>query len=71
MIITNSPSELPIEVLLSLLQPDCKVAGDVSTALMTAKCLRPELQVEAFTGDATSPEWQQLLAEIDIITHNI
>lgn len=55
------PSGIPMEVLLPLLQPTCRLAGDVSTALLTAKWLRPELDVTAFATANTSIQWLNLL----------
>jgi hypothetical protein len=55
------PSGIPMEVLLPLIQPTCELAGDVSTALLTAKWLRPELEVTAFATANTSIQWLELL----------
>jgi len=55
------PAGIPMEVLLPLIQPTCLLAGDVSTALLTAKWLRPELEVTAFATSNTSPQWLDLL----------
>jgi hypothetical protein len=55
------PAGIPMEVLLPLLQPSCQLAGDVSTALLTAKWLRPELEVTAFATANTSFQWLELL----------
>lgn len=55
------PAGIPMEVLLPLLQPTCQLAGDVSTALLTAKWLRPELEVTAFATANTSTHWLDLL----------
>ncbi len=45
------PASLPMEALLPGLSGSCRIYGDVSTALLTSKWLRPELQVIAFTKD--------------------
>lgn len=42
------PASLPMETLLPGINPDCQIFGDVSTALLTSKWLRPELAVTAF-----------------------
>lgn len=55
------PASVPMEILLPLLSQHCKIAGDVSTALLTAKWLRPELDVTALIGPDTSTEWKSLL----------
>lgn len=39
------PSAIPFEAMLPMLQPKATVIGDFSTALITAKLLRPDLQV--------------------------
>ena len=57
---------LPMEVLLPLLGSDCHIAGDVSTALLTTKWLRPELEVVAFANHTTPAPWLELLAKLDI-----
>ncbi|MCA6063125.1 hypothetical protein [Thalassolituus marinus] len=60
------PASTPMEILLPLLSPHCKIAGDVSTALLTAKWLRPELQVSALISPDTSAEWTSLLKQLGI-----
>ncbi len=60
------PAGIPMEVLLPLIQPSCLLAGDVSTALLTAKWLRPELNVTAFATTNTSPQWLDLLNLLNI-----
>jgi hypothetical protein len=60
------PAGIPMEVLLPLIQPTCLLAGDVSTALLTAKWLRPELDVTAFSTANTSSQWLDLLSLLDI-----
>ncbi|MEK9713534.1 MAG: hypothetical protein VW258_13305 [Thalassolituus sp.] len=57
---------IPMEILLPLLRPDCKIAGDASTALLTAKWLRPELDVSAFITADTSSDWTALLKRLNI-----
>lgn len=63
---TEVPAGIPIEVLLPLIQPTCQLAGDVSTALLTAKWLRPELEVTAFVTSETPTQWLELLELLDI-----
>ena len=41
------PSHWPMELLLPLLNEQCRVIGDISTALLTTKWLRPEISVSA------------------------
>ena len=60
------PAGIPMEVLLPLLSSQCHVAGDVSTALLTAKWLRPELEVTAFASADTDGLWLQLLQQLEI-----
>jgi hypothetical protein len=60
------PAGIPMEVLLPLLQVSCRLAGDVSTALLTAKWLRPELEVTAFAAANTSIHWLDLLKLLNI-----
>lgn len=60
------PAGIPMEVLLPLFQPNCQIAGDVSTALLTAKWLRPELEVSAFSTESTPTEWLDLLKLLQI-----
>lgn len=62
------PAGIPMEVLLPLLNSDCRLAGDVSTALLTAKWLRPELTVTAFCSDTTTSAWIDLLHRLGIQT---
>jgi len=57
---------IPMEILLPLLRPDCKIAGDASTALLTAKWLRPELDVTAFVTAGTSSDWTYLLKRLNV-----
>lgn len=60
------PSAIPMEMLLPLLPQHCKISGDVSTALLTAKWLRPELDVSAAVRADTDASWQQLLTTLGI-----
>lgn len=60
------PASVPMEILLPLLSQHCKIAGDVSTALLTAKWLRPELEVNALISQDTSVEWTSLLQQLGI-----
>ncbi|MCD8521829.1 MAG: hypothetical protein LRY66_18140 [Saccharospirillaceae bacterium] len=60
------PAAIPMEMLLPLLPQHCKISGDVSTALLTAKWLRPELDVSAAVNAGTDASWQQLLTTLGI-----
>ena len=60
------PAGIPMEVLLPLIKSNCQIAGDVSTALLTAKWLRPEITVTAFITDNTSVQWLNLLDLLNI-----
>lgn len=62
------PAGIPMEVLLPLVKKDCQLAGDVSTALLTAKWLRPELDVTAYCADDTARAWIDLLHRLEIQT---
>lgn len=66
------PGDIPMEVILPLLNRHCQIIGDVSTALLTAKWLRPEMDVTAISGSQISPRWSQLLCTlgINIIGHD-
>ncbi|WP_430460504.1 hypothetical protein ACQUQU_14970 [Thalassolituus sp. LLYu03] len=64
------PSSAPMEILLPLLSQDCKIAGDVSTALLTAKWLRPELSVTALVSDTTDASWRHLLSLTGVALNN-
>ncbi|MBQ0785621.1 MAG: hypothetical protein KBT66_15440 [Amphritea sp.] len=69
---TELPDNIPMEVILPLLNQDCRIIGDVSTALLTTKWLRPEMDVTAISGNQISKQWHQLLSTlgINIIGHN-
>lgn len=60
------PAAIPMEMLLPLLPQLCKISGDVSTALLTAKWLRPELDVSVALRADTDASWQQLLHTLGI-----
>ena len=60
------PAAIPMEMLLPLLPQHCKISGDVSTALLTAKWLRPELDVSAAVRADTDASWRQLLTTLGI-----
>lgn len=60
------PARIPMEVMLPMLQADCAIIGDCSTALLTAKWLRPSLQVVVPDSDNLSPAWRALLQQLDI-----
>lgn len=56
----------PMEILLPLLSSQCVVIGSSSTALLTAKWLRPELRVISTTVDNTDYIWVNLLTTLSI-----
>ncbi len=66
------PATVPIEVILPLIKDECQIFGDISTALLTAKWLRPELEVTALSSGPVSDGWNKLLSTIGIhvIGHN-
>ncbi|MFC3680606.1 hypothetical protein [Bacterioplanoides pacificum] len=57
-------ADLPMEIILPILHPQCRIIGDVSTALLTAKWLRPELNVVAYAD--TSTPLSQLMNNLGI-----
>jgi len=57
-------ADLPMEIILPILHPQCRIIGDVSTALLTAKWLRPELNVVAYAD--TSTPLSQLMSNLGI-----
>lgn len=65
--VTEIPASIPMEILLPLLPSGCLVAGTLSTALLTAKWLRPDLTVYAHLQDTVSTDWQRLLRKIGVI----
>ncbi len=60
------PARIPMEVMLPMLRPDCSIIGDCSTALLTAKWLRPSLDVVVPDSGGLTPEWLALLRQLDI-----
>jgi hypothetical protein len=50
--VTVIPAEAPFEILLPLLAPGTALVGNVSTALLTAKLIRPDITVTALLSDA-------------------
>lgn len=60
------PTQIPMEVMLPLLPTSCTIAGDISTALLTSKWLRPELKVCAIGKMPPDPKWHNLLKALDI-----
>ncbi|WP_300426117.1 hypothetical protein [uncultured Thalassolituus sp.] len=52
--ITEISARVPFELLLSGLKPECCVIGDVSSALLTARWLRPRLQVICLAEQSNS-----------------
>ena len=63
---TELPENIPMEVILPLLNQECRIIGDVSTALLTTKWLRPEMDVTAISGKQISKQWHQLLSTLEI-----
>jgi hypothetical protein len=68
-ITTTLEASIPMEIYLPLLPDKCKIFGDVSTALLTAKWLRPELSVTAYYIEET--EILALMRSIGITTLHI
>lgn len=64
---TEIPASLPMEILLPLLRSGCLVTGTLSTALLTAKWLRPDLRVYAHLQNTVDADWQRLLQNIGVI----
>lgn len=62
------PAEQPLEVMLPLIKDKSVICGEISTALLTAKCLRPDLKVEALSSSAIPEEWNNLLSRLGIST---
>ncbi len=62
------PGAIPMEVMLPLLPENTHVIGDISTALLTTKWLRPELDVTALAECSTGSDWIQLLSALKIKT---
>lgn len=62
-------SSIPMEVYITLLSPPCLIIGDISTALLTTKWLRPDLEVIAFYN--TESKLQALMNKIGINTIKI
>jgi len=67
------PSKIPMEILLPSLDKQCKIYGDISTALLTSKWLRPELnccallkQKDSKGSHSINSEWLKLLKLLDI-----
>lgn len=62
-------SDLPFEILLPLLDLKCKIIGDVSTALLTAKWIHPEREVAAISVQDT--ELSNLMQTLNIEVINV
>lgn len=60
------PNTTPMEILLPLLPANCVVIGGVSTALLTTKWLRNDIQVRALLRTPTSSNWTRLLNSLDV-----
>ncbi|NRA42623.1 MAG: hypothetical protein HRU21_10010 [Pseudomonadales bacterium] len=66
--VTILPALIPFEAMLPMLKPSVTIVGDVSTALITAKLLRADAQVQAIlAADATLPkEFAKLYQQIGV-----
>lgn len=62
------PCTIPMEVMLPLLSEKTHIIGDISTALLTTKWLRPELDVTAVAESFNDTEWINLLTALKINT---
>ncbi len=62
------PSSVPLELLLPFFN-DCRIIGERSTVLLTARWMRPDLRVASLDQGADK-HWQQLLADNSITTVN-
>lgn len=62
------PSSTPIEIILPLLAERVTVIGGLSTALLTCKWLRPDLQVISMDREPESRLWLNLLLALGIRT---
>ncbi|GAB6033903.1 polysialyltransferase family glycosyltransferase [Galenea microaerophila] len=62
------PSQLASEFILPALKQECLIVGDVGTALLTAKWIRPELQVYSLLSEADpfQQKFIQLMQKMDI-----
>lgn len=61
------PKGLAFEFVLSFLSKDMFIVGDVGTALLTARWLRPDLKVYAVLGEDKFPnKFRQLYKEMDV-----
>lgn len=63
---TALPPAIPMEIILPLLPENCRILGTLSTALLTAKWLRPDLDVSVMSMDEEDPSWSALLAALKI-----
>lgn len=64
-------SNIPMEILLPLINNNCQVIGDVSTALLTAKWLKPQLVCTAIFTQPPSQKWLELLSMLNINSEQI
>jgi len=62
------PASTPVELLLPLLPGSIKVIGGLSTALLTCKWLRPDLNVQSMDQEPESRPWLNLLLALGITT---
>lgn len=60
------PATVPFEALLPVLRNGVKVFGDVSSTLLAARWLRPDLEVVSFRGKTINPQLEELFIKIGI-----
>lgn len=60
------PPSTPMEIILPLLPENCKILGTLSTALLTAKWLRPDTDVSVVSLGEDDAAWNSLLANLGI-----
>lgn len=60
------PPATPMEIILPLLPEHCRILGTLSTALLTAKWLCPDLDVSVVSLDEDDGAWSALLDALEI-----
>lgn len=60
------PPSTPMEIILPLLPENCRILGTLSTALLTAKWLRPDTEVSVVTLGEDDAAWSALLDTLGI-----
>jgi len=60
------PAGVSFEAMLPLLPPTCHIVGDLSSTLLIARWLRPELQVTSVCSGENSPEFIKLFDALSI-----